>query len=1048
MDSNKKTIGSAVVIGGGIAGMQASLDLASSGIKVYLVETKPSIGGVMAQLDKTFPTNDCAMCTMAPRLVEISSHKNIDLISLAEVESVKGEAGNFTVTVKKRPRYVNEKKCTGCGSCLAVCPVGKAKAAEDGKERKIKPIPDEYNEGLSTRPAVSIPFPQAIPNKAFIDNRYCLYINGGKCGNCKKACKADAIDFEQKEQIFELNVGAIMVTPGYELFDIGSKPEYGSGKFENVLTALKFERILSASGPYQGKVLRPSDKKVPKKLAFIQCVGSRDHERDYCSAVCCMYATKEALIAKEHLGDQLEIDILYMDIRAYGKGFDEYYQRAQKLGVNYIRCRVPAIEENPDTKNLIINYLSENDKKVTREYDMIILSTGLLAPKSAQQISSTLGISLNEYNFCNTGSFSPVNSSREGIFVAGPFTEPKDIPETVIQASGAASKALSLLSSARGTLVKEKEYPSEKDITGQEARIGVFICHCGKNIGGVANVPEVVKYASTLPSVVHAEDNLYMCSSDAIDRIKQKIEEHHLNRVVVASCTPRTHEPLFKNTIREAGLNEYLFEMANIREHCTWAHMHEPEAATKKAKGLVQMAVAKSRLLEPLYRQFVPINQDCLVIGGGIAGMAAAKEVADQGFLVHLVEKEAQLGGNARQLHYLLDGANPQDYLNGLIKSVNNHENIRVHTGSPIESLSGSIGKFKTVINHDGAKQEFEHGAIIVATGAIEHKPSEYMYGKNKRVMTQLELEDKLANDPQFKAPECVVMIQCVESRNNDRPYCSRICCASAVKNALKIKEKYPDAGVYVLYRDMRTFGFLEGYYTKARQQGIVFAIYDPERKPELIESKNGNLTVRYFDSTMQENIEIDSDYVVLSTPVTPRPENKELASLLKVPLDQNKFFLEAHIKLRPVDFATDGIFLCGLAHYPKSIKDSIAQAGAAAAKAGTILSKKFIETEGAISVVNEAKCIGCGTCVTVCPYNAPALEEVTVTVEEITYKTKKSRINPAACKGCGSCAAACPAGAITAQHFSSKEIGEVIDAFDKGVRSISIEKGIVEVTV
>jgi heterodisulfide reductase subunit A len=1048
MDSNKKTIGSAVVIGGGIAGMQASLDLASSGIKVYLVETKPSIGGVMAQLDKTFPTNDCAMCTMAPRLVEISSHKNIDLISLAEVESVKGEAGNFTVTVKKRPRYVNEKKCTGCGSCLSVCPVGKAKAAEDGKERKIKPIPDEYNEGLSTRPAVSIPFPQAIPNKAFIDNRYCLYINGGKCGNCKKACKADAIDFEQKEQIFELNVGAIMVTPGYELFDIGSKPEYGAGKFENVLTALKFERILSASGPYQGKVLRPSDKKVPKKLAFIQCVGSRDHERDYCSAVCCMYATKEALIAKEHLGDQLEIDILYMDIRAYGKGFEEYYQRAQKLGVNYIRCRVPAIEEKPETKNLIINYLSENDKKVTREYDMIILSTGLLAPKSAKQLSGTLGISLNEYNFCNTGSFSPVNSSRDGIFVAGPFTEPKDVPETVIQASGAASKALSLLSSARGTLVKEKEYPPEKDIKGQEARIGVFICHCGKNIGGVANVPEVVKYASTLPSVVHAEDNLYMCSSDAIDKIKQKIEEHHLNRVVVASCTPRTHEPLFKNTIREAGLNEYLFEMANIREHCTWAHMHEPEAATKKAMGLVQMAVAKSRLLEPLYRQFVPINQDCLVIGGGIAGMVAAKEVANQGFLVHLVEKEEKLGGGARNLHYLLGDEKPQEFMNDLIKSVSSHEKIRVHTASNIESFTGSIGKFKTIINKAGQKLELEHGATIVATGGIEHKPSSYLYGKNKKVMTQLEFEEKLATDAQFKPPECVVMIQCVESRNDERPYCSRICCATAVKNALKIKEKFPDTGVYVLYRDMRTFGFMESYYTKARQKGVVFSIYDTNKKPEIIESKNGNLTVKYFDSTLQENIEIDSDYVVLSTPVTPRPENKELASLLKVPLDQNKFFLEAHIKLKPVDFATDGIFLCGLAHYPKSIKDSIAQAGAAAARAGTILSKKFIETEGAISVVNEAKCIGCGTCVTVCPYNAPALEEVTVTVEEVTYKTKKSRINPAACKGCGSCAAACPAGAITAQHFSSKEIGEVIDAFDKGVRSISIEKGFVEVMV
>ncbi|HWR26636.1 MAG TPA: FAD-dependent oxidoreductase, partial [candidate division Zixibacteria bacterium] len=819
--SNKKT-GAAVVLGGGIAGMQASLDLAASGIKVYLVETKSSIGGVMAQLDKTFPTNDCAMCTMAPRLVEISRHNNIELISLAEIESVKGEAGNFTVTVKKRPRYVKEDKCTGCGSCLLVCPVGKAKAAADGKERKIKPIPDEYNEGLSFRPAVSIPFPQAIPNKAFIDSRYCLYLNSGKCGNCKKACKADAIDFEQKEQLIELNAGAIIVTPGYDLFNIESKPEYGQGKFENVVTALKFERILSASGPYQGKVLRPSDKTIPKKIAFIQCVGSRDHERDYCSAVCCMYATKEAIIAKEHLGEELQCDILYMDIRAFSKGFDEYYQRAEKLGVNYIRCRVPSIEENPVNKNLIINYLTDNDRKLSMEYDMIILSTGLQAPKSAKRISEVLGFSLNQYNFCNTGAFSPVNSSRPGIFVAGTFTEPKDVPETVTQASGAASRALSLLFTERGTLIKEKKYPEEKDITGQDARIGVFICHCGKNIGGVANVPEIVKYVSTLPGVVHAEDNLYMCSSDAIEKIKHNINEHSLNRVVVASCTPRTHEPLFKSTIREAGLNEYLFEMANIREHCTWAHMHEPEKATRKAMGLVQMAVSKARLLEPLYRQFVPINQDCLVIGGGISGMVAARDVADQGFQVHLVEKEDQLGGGALKLHYLLDGEDPGEYLKGLIKTVTNHEKIKVHTGSNIESFGGSIGKFKTVLNSSGAKQEIEHGATIVATGAMEHKPTEFMYGKNEKVMTQLEFEKKLATDPQLRAPECVVMIQCVESRNEDRPYCSRICCATAVKNALKIKEKYPESAVYILYRDMRTFGFLESYYTKARQLGIV----------------------------------------------------------------------------------------------------------------------------------------------------------------------------------------------------------------------------------
>lgn len=1043
MNKNGNKVGAAMVIGGGIGGMQTSLDLASSGIKVYMVETNPCIGGVMSQLDKTFPTNDCAMCTMAPRLVEISRHSNIEIITLADIDTIEGDAGNFTVTLKKKPRFVDEEKCTGCGECVSVCPLGKVKPSKN-KERKS--IPDEYNEGLSNRSAIYIPYPQAIPNTAVIDSDNCLFLNTGKCGVCKKTCKAGAVDFEQKEKKVELNVGAVVLAPGYKLFDPKVKPEYGYGEFENVITALKFERILSASGPFQGKTLRPSDMTKPKRIAFIQCVGSRDNERDYCSAVCCMYATKEAIIAKEHIGDDLKCDVFYMDIRAFSKGFDEYYERAKIMGINYIRCRVPSIEEVPDSKNLIINYLTEDDRKLSGEYDLVVLSTGLKPPDSAKDLSERLDISLNDHNFCKTGAFSPVNSSREGIYVAGPFTEPKDIPETVTQASGAASKALSLLSDVRGTLVSEKEYPPETDVTGLEARVGVFICHCGKNIGGVANVPEIVEFAKTLPDVVHAEDNLYMCSTEANDKIREKIKENDLNRVVVASCTPRTHEPLFRSTVRDAGLNEYLFEMANIREHCTWAHMNEPEAATEKAKDLVGMAVAKARLLTPLYKQQVPINQDCLVIGGGVSGMSASLELAQQGFHVSLIEKENELGGNARNLYYLLDGENPGEYLEGLIKNVNSHENIDIFTKTGILSISGSIGKFKTVIHQNGIETEIEHGAVIVASGAVEHKPTEYLYGKNDRIVTQHEFEKMLSTDGQVNAPDTVVMIQCVESRNEDRPYCSRICCSHAVKNAIKIKEKYPDTGVYVLYRDMRAFGFLEGFYTKARQMGVVFGIYNEDKKPEVV-ADGKELQVRYFDATLQADIDIDADYVVLSTPVVPGPDNKELSSMLKIPLDQNKFFLEAHMKLRPVDFATEGVFLCGLAHYPKSIKDSIAQAGAAAAKVSTILSRDFIETEAAISIVDESKCIGCGTCVTVCPYNAPVLEEVEVKVEEMTYTAKKSRINPAACKGCGSCAAACPAGAITAQRFSSKEIREVIDAFEKGIKGISMEE-VVEVRV
>ncbi len=425
------------------------------------------------------------------------------------------------------------------------------------------------------------------------------------CHLCETACQAHAIDYTQREQKLELNVGAVVLAPGYEIFDARLKKDLGYGRFPNVLTSLEFERILSASGPYSGHVLRPFDRKEPKRIAFLQCVGSRDSEHDYCSSVCCMYATKEAIIAKEHLGEGLQCDIFFMDLRAFSKGFEQYYHRAQELGVRYIRSRVPKIEEVPGTRNLIVQYLGENDRKLFEEYDLVVLSVGMQPPKDVKALAERFGVALNEFNFCGTSAFKPAESSREGIYVAGPFAEPKDIPETVMQASAAAAQVLSLLREARGTLITPKVYPPEKDVTGEEPRIGVFVCHCGTNIAGVVNVPDVVEYAKTLPNVVYAENNLYTCSNDTQDRIKEQIAEHNLNRVVVASCTPRTHEPLFRNTLAEAGLNPYLFEMANIRDQCSWVHMHEPEKATQKSKDLVRMALAKSRLLQPLHRQTV-----------------------------------------------------------------------------------------------------------------------------------------------------------------------------------------------------------------------------------------------------------------------------------------------------------------------------------------------------------------------------------------------------------------------------------------------------------
>jgi heterodisulfide reductase subunit A-like polyferredoxin len=1480
--SQSAPVGAALVVGGGIGGMQAALDLANGGIKVYLAERGPAIGGVMAQLDKTFPTNDCAMCTMAPRLVEIGRHKDIDILTLTEVERVEGLPGNFTVSIKQHPRFIDAAKCTGCGACTADCPVTQ---------------PSEFDQGLGQRKAIYRPFPQAVPNifaisrrgnspceagcpihqsaqgyvtliaqgrfeealkvilrdnplpsicgricthpctaactrtnvddpvnlpalKRFVTDHFpdyklpqptaperaekiaivgsgpagllCAYelrqkgygatifealpvpggmlavgippfrlprpllgaeldrlraigieilldtpvgrsitfeelrksysavfiaigahverklgipgenlrgvtggveflqrvnlgnptapgqrvlvVGGGnsaldaaraalRCGAaevtivyrrtraempadhreiedaeregvklmflaapksfqsgpggrvaglectkmklgkrdasgrptpepipgsefviacdaviatigqvpnvdglgerlglattkmgtlradpltletelpgvfaggdcvtgpdvvvtamlagkkaaksidrwlngqdlrtdrdtegpyhtnyvvdtagvlmqrqiqvpsldaatrgrtfdevhtgytpeqaiaeakrclacgiccdchiCATACQANAIDYTQKAETQDLKVGAVVLAPGYQTFDAHLEKNLGYGRFANVLTALEFERILSASGPYSGHVRRPFDQQEPKRIAFLQCVGSRDFDHDYCSSVCCMYATKEAIIAKEHLGEGLQCDVFFMDLRAFSKGFEQYYHRAQDLGVRYIRSRVPKIEEVPGTRNLIVNYLGESDKKLSGEYDLVVLSVGMQPPKDVKVLAERFGIALNNFNFCQTPTFRPAESSREGIFVAGPFSEPKDIPETVMQASAAASQVLSLLREGRGTLITPKAYPPEKDVKGEDPRIGVFVCHCGTNIGGVVNVPDVVEYAKTLPNVVYVENNLYTCSNDTQDRIKEKIAEHNLNRVVVASCTPRTHEPLFRNTMAEAGLNPYLFEMANIRDQCSWVHMHEPEKATEKSKDLVRMALAKSRLLQPLHRQTVRIEKSALVIGGGVAGMTAALTLARQSFDVYLVEKENELGGNLRHIHYLLNGETPQAELARLCDEIEKNIKIHLFTGAAIEKIEGTIGNFKTTITTQGNTTEVTHGVVIVATGAKQYRPKEYLHGQDDSVITQRDLEARLASSGDGflrregdQPAKTVVMIQCVGSREADHPYCSRVCCADAIKNALKIKALSPETNVYVLYRDIRTYGFKESYYTRARQQGVVFVRYDEGRKPEV--SRNGKgLNVTVYDQTLGMPIIISADWVVLSAGIHPQEDNRKIAQFLKVPLNSDGFFLEAHMKLRPVDFMTDGVFLCGLAHSPKSIDESILQAQAAAARAASVLVQDSLELGANISQVVEESCDGCAYCVDTCPYKA-------ITLLEYKWQGSIKKVvesNDSVCKGCGCCQATCPKKGVFIRGFTLDQIEAQIHA-------------------
>ena len=1027
-------VGAVLVVGGGIGGVQSALDLADSGYKVYLVDRAPAIGGIMAMLDKTFPTNDCSMCILSPKLVAAGRHKDIELMTLTEVLGVEGEPGAFKVRLKRHARSVDLSKCTGCGDCLTKCPV--------------RDLPNEFEGGLSNRRAIYRLYAQAVPNAPDIDRAHCLKFQKDKCGACQKACKAGAIDYTQQDEEIVIDVGSVVVTAGSKVAPTSLRPEYGHGRYPNVVSSLEFERILSASGPYSGHVQRPSDGKAPKKVAWLQCVGSRDDsvERGYCSAMCCMYAVKEAVITREH-SSEVEPTVFYMDMRSYGKDFDKYVDRAeQQYGVRLVRARVPEIREDPDTHNLTLRYASDAGS-FTEEFDMVVLSCGFVPPPELVDLGKRLDFELNRYGFAATHAWAPTQTSRAGVSVAGSFSQPMAIPETVTGASGAAAAAEEILAAERGSMVKESSVPTENDVRGEAPRIGVFVCHCGINIGGVVRVPEVVEFARTLPHVVYAEENLYSCSGDTQDKIKDRIREHRLNRVVVASCSPRTHEPLFQSTVAEAGLNPHLFAMANIRDQCSWVHMKEPDKATAKAKDLVKMAAARALRLKALPKVKLPVTKAGLVVGGGIAGMTAALALAGEGFDAFLVERDKELGGNARDIPKTVEGDDVRKRLKDLADKVSAHPRIRTFFNTRIKAIDGFVGNYQTTLQSEegGERKEesLKHGVVVVATGAQYRTPTEYGYGQSPSIVTQKELEEMLeeikrprdrakpgqALDPLIprsldpSSVGSVVMIQCVGSRDEERPYCSRICCTEAVKNALAIKELNPDADVYVLYRDIRTYGMREEYYRQARQKGVVFIRYSPQTRPD-VRIVDGKPVVAVNDPILGRAIELQPDILALSSGIVPQSGSEELAQMLKVPLNSDGFFLEAHMKLRPVDFATEGVFMAGLCHFPKFIDEATAQAQAAASRAATVLSRDTLEAEATVANVDPTRCSACHMCEGLCAYHA-------IEVKTINERTGKQAavVNEALCKGCGACAANCRSLAIDICGFQAENIGREIAA-------------------
>ncbi len=936
---------------------------------------------------------------------------NVELLTLSEVIEVTGEEGNFTVRVKRSPRYVDMEKCIACGLCAEKCP---------------KKVDDEYNAGQGKRKAAFIKYGQTVPLKYAIDPVNCLYLTRGKCRACEKFCPAGAIRFDDREEIVTLNVGSMILSPGYTPFDPSVYDTFGYGTIPDVVTGLEYERLLSASGPHMGHLVKPSNGREPQKIAWIQCVGSREIQHSgnsYCSSVCCMYAIKQTLVTAEHMPGGVEQAVFYMDIRSCNKEFERYYEGAKARGIRFVRARPHSIEPGPNNIGVVLSYVDADGRSFLENFDMAVLSVGMQASRDAEMLAETAGIELDEHRFAVTRSFDPVRSTRKGIYVAGAFRSPKAIPRAVTEASAAAADASRALVAAKGTLTQEKTYPPEKDVSGEEPRIGVFVCSCGINIASVVDVQALAAYAKSLPHVVMVENNLFTCSTDTQDLIAQKIKEHGLNRIVVAACTPRTHEPLFQDTLREAGLNPYLLEMANIRNQNSWVHQKDPGNATVKARDQVRMAVARVALNMPLDRQKVGVVRRSLVIGGGLAGMTAALGLADQGHETVLLEKSDRLGGNAWQIHETWRGRAVRPLLEEMIRKVEAHPGITVHKGAVLKSVSGSVGNFVSEFQVNGASHTAAYGAAVIATGGRESIPTEYGYGDHPRIMTHLQFETELhEKEKDVRAAESVVFIQCVGSREPNRPYCSRVCCTHSIQNALTLKALNPDMEVTILTRDVRTYGEREDLYQRARRQGVIFVRFGLDSKPR-VSVQGDKVFVTVEDPILQRPILLPADYLVLASAIIPS-DNQELIGLFKCGQNEDGFLNEAHPKLRPVDMSVDGLFLAGLCNYPKPMDESISQAKAAVSRAGVILSREAMNLDAIKSYVTE-KCDGCALCVDVCPYRAIRLVEVNVGGS--THK--RIETESSLCRGCGLCEATCPKGGVEVHGFTLGQLRAQVDA-------------------
>jgi heterodisulfide reductase subunit A len=953
-----------------------------------------------------FPTHDCVLCrgtsdhgygcsrpSISPFLLDHSQHSNIEIMTNSTVVGAKGLPGDFTVKVHHRPRHVDISLCINCDECTQVCPVD---------------LTSEYQAGLVTRKAAFKPSVRAAPNAYVIEKGpYCE-----PCRKCETACPTRAINLDEEDWYEEINVGAIILAVGYRLYDPTPAEELGYGRYPNVVTGIQYERLSSRSGPTEGIVERPSDGKIPSRIAWLQCIGSRDQEHPYCSSICCMYATKEAVLAKERLPG-VECEVFIMDERAFSKEYTAYFEQSKELwGVKYTRCRISEIKEDPNTNDLILHYHDAKGSLRRKAFDMVVLSVGSEPPPKAVALAGDMQIELNAYGFCKTDKFEPVDTSRPGVFVAGAFAAPKEIAETVMDASGAAARCMALLLGKSGTEIQKPSYPPERNVSNEEPRIGVFACYCHPTIDEVVDVDSVLALSAQRDGVVHTQALEYGCLPGGPEAIRQAIREHNLNRVVIGACTPRTHLALFHHTIQQEGLNPQLLEFVSLRDNCAWVHTHDPAGATRKAKEEMRAGVARVRHFEPYQKESRAHERSALVIGGGLAGMTSALSIADEGYDVYLVEKTDTLGGNLQHLHRTAEGPNPQRLLHSLVKRVHSHERIALYYNTEVIGFEGHVGRFRTRLSYAGDGDpprcwEIEHGVAVVATGGHEYKGSTFLYGQDPE---DVDAARRLRQ---------VVMIQCVNPPEQTIRYCSRTCCTNTMKNASLIKQINPDCEVYVLYKDLITYGFREEYYTEARERGVIFLRYEENDAPQ-VQIEYGKIQVRVKDVILDQQLTFTPDMLALSMAIMPANSNRELASVLEVPLSSEGFFMEDNLKLRPMDFTREGIFLAGLAHYPKFIEETIAQALATSARAMTYLSKDRLEVGGTIAIVDQAKCVGCLTCVRVCPFQIPRIDPRAVGVGAIVGA---AYIEPSLCTGCGTCTSECPADAIQLRHYRDDQL-------------------------